>query len=105
MVRELLFKRGQAVESGKLVPLNDNRVVERALGSQNILCVEDLLVELLAEHASPQFETVARFIAPMHIAPPRIIAIAALGRQRKLRVDGDFAARQKLVETVLGKML
>lgn len=47
-VRDLLYKRGKVrVGGGKQVALNDNALVERALGSCGIVCLEDLIHEIV----------------------------------------------------------
>ena len=57
-VRELVYKRGAGkVGKGKdRVPLTDNAVVETALGAHGIICVEDVIHEIVA--GGPAFKQV-----------------------------------------------
>jgi 60S ribosomal protein uL30 len=45
-VRKLIYKRGFLKIDGKRVPLVDNKQIERALGTKDIICVEDLIHEI-----------------------------------------------------------
>merc|ERR1711988_688416 len=45
-VRELIYKRGFGKINKQRLRLNDNSVVERALGKFGIICVEDLIHEI-----------------------------------------------------------
>merc|ERR1712216_927559 len=45
-VRELIYKRGFGKINKQRLPLNDNSVIERALGKFGIVCMEDLVHEI-----------------------------------------------------------
>jgi large subunit ribosomal protein L7e len=53
-VKELVYKRGFAKVQGKRTPIVDNQVIETALGRHGIVCVEDLVHELLT--VGPNFK-------------------------------------------------
>jgi len=68
-VQDLLERRGFAVVHNERVPLSDNTVIEDALGeSHNLLCVEDLVHELVQPTNSDTFQAVAQFVWPFQLA-------------------------------------
>jgi large subunit ribosomal protein L7e len=42
-VQELIYKRGFGKVNKSRIPLTDNSIVEGALGTHGIICVEDLV--------------------------------------------------------------
>lgn len=68
-VKELVYKRGFAKVDGKRVPIVDNQVVESQLGKHGLVCVEDLVHELLT--AGPNFKYASNFLWPFKLNPPR----------------------------------
>ena len=55
-VRELIYKRGFGKVDKQRIPLSNNAVIEEALGKFDILCVEDLVHEIVT--AGPNFKQV-----------------------------------------------
>ena len=55
-VRELIYKRGYGKVDKQRIPLSNNAVIEEALGKFDILCVEDLVHEIVT--AGPNFKQV-----------------------------------------------
>lgn len=55
-VRELIYKRGYGKVDKQRIPLSNNNVIEANLGKYDILCVEDLVHEILT--AGPNFKQV-----------------------------------------------
>jgi large subunit ribosomal protein L7e len=55
-VRELIYKRGYGKVDKQRIPLANNAVIEEALGKFDILCVEDLVHEIVT--AGPNFKQV-----------------------------------------------
>ncbi|CAI5476808.1 unnamed protein product [Closterium sp. Yama58-4] len=51
------------------VPLTDNAIVEHALGSTGIICIEDLIHEIAT--VGPHFLQVTGFLWPFRLAAPR----------------------------------
>ncbi|CAI7797909.1 unnamed protein product, partial [Closterium sp. NIES-53] len=51
------------------VPLTDNAIVEQALGSTGIICIEDLIHEIAT--VGPHFLQVTGFLWPFRLAAPR----------------------------------
>eukprot|EP00767_Chilomastix_cuspidata_P004484 gnl/Chilomastix_cuspidata/463.p1 GENE.gnl/Chilomastix_cuspidata/463~~gnl/Chilomastix_cuspidata/463.p1 ORF type:complete len:252 (+),score=135.62 gnl/Chilomastix_cuspidata/463:524-1279(+) len=76
-VRDLVLRRGRAAfYSSDSAPhrkdervLRDNRLIEERLGQFDILCVEDLVLELSGR--GEHFFEAARFLAPFRLKAPR----------------------------------
>jgi large subunit ribosomal protein L7e len=45
-IEALIYKRGYIDEDGKRVPLVNNTLIEKKLGSLGVLCVEDVIKEI-----------------------------------------------------------
>merc|ERR1719381_90509 len=45
-VRELIYKRGYGKVYHQRIPLTDNAIIEKELGSKNVICMEDLIHEI-----------------------------------------------------------
>ena len=43
IIRQLVYKRGYVKENNQRQPLTDNNIVERNLGKQDVICVEDMI--------------------------------------------------------------
>ncbi|KAI7863776.1 60S ribosomal protein L7 [Spinellus fusiger] len=100
-VRDLLTKRGYAQIQGKRTPISDNAMVEEVLGEHNIICVEDLIHQIVT--VGDQFDLVNKFLCPFRLSSP-----IRGWRQKKLRAMIDSAEGgkneiediNKLVETM-----
>jgi len=68
-VKELVYKRGFAKVDGRRIPIVDNKTVEASLGKYGIVCVEDLVHELLT--VGPNFKFASNFLWPFKLNPPR----------------------------------
>jgi len=55
-VRELIYKRGYGKVDKQRIPLSNNSVIEANLGKYDILCVEDLVHEIIT--IGPNFKQV-----------------------------------------------
>lgn len=53
-VREMIYKRGYGKVNKQRVPLNDNKIIEEALGKFGIISIEDLVHEIFT--AGPAFK-------------------------------------------------
>ncbi|KAF5397718.1 60S ribosomal protein L7 [Paragonimus heterotremus] len=66
-VREILTKRGRTVLDHRKQSI-DNKVIESKLGQFGILCLEDLVHELIT--VGPQLRSVLQFLQPFKLMPP-----------------------------------
>ena len=67
-VRELIYKRGFGKVGGNRVPLTDNKIVEGALGKHGIICIEDLIHEIVT--VGPAFKQANNFLWPFKLSSP-----------------------------------
>jgi len=68
-VRELIYKRGFAKIHKQRIPISDNSIIEQKLGSYGIVCVEDLIHEIIT--VGPHFKQANRFLWPFKLSNPR----------------------------------
>merc|ERR1712072_1367249 len=68
-VRELIYKRGFGKINGQRVPLDDNEIIDKALGQFNIRCIEDLIHEIYT--VGPNFKQANAFLWPFKLSNPR----------------------------------
>ncbi|KAF8511384.1 60S ribosomal protein L7 [Gautieria morchelliformis] len=67
-VRELIYKRGYGKVNRQRIPLDNNAVIEAALGKHDILSVEDLVHEIFT--AGPNFKQASNFLWPFKLSNP-----------------------------------
>lgn len=76
-IQELIYKRGFANVLGKRVPINDNILIENVLGKHGIICVEDIIHEIV--HDDSNIEEVLKFVWPFKLSPPKSNFVKKLG--------------------------
>ena len=99
-IRELVYKRGYGKVNGQRIPLSDNAVIEQVLGKYGIICVEDLVHELMT--VGPHFKQASNFLWPFKLSCPT-------GGHRKKKVlhyieGGDAGDRQHLINNMIRQM-
>merc|ERR1712154_166834 len=67
-VRELVYKRGYGKVDRQRIPLTDNAIIEKQLGSKDILCMEDLIHEVFTVGSS--FKSASNFLWPFKLNTP-----------------------------------
>ena len=67
-VREMVYKRGYGKVNKSRTPLSDNAIIETALGSKGVICVEDIVHEIFT--AGPNFKAVTNFLWPFKLSNP-----------------------------------
>jgi large subunit ribosomal protein L7e len=99
-VKELVYKRGFAKVQGKRTPIVDNQVIETALGRHGIVCVEDLVHELLT--VGPNFKYASNFLWPFKLNPPR----GGFNQVTRSFCDGgDFGNREDEINKLVHRMV
>ncbi|KAI9274335.1 ribosomal protein L30, ferredoxin-like fold domain-containing protein [Phascolomyces articulosus] len=83
-VRELLVKRGHAMISGHRKPISDNTMIEEQLGEQGIICVDDIIHELVT--CGENFDKVNQFLCPFKLNKQ-------MGRWREKRLK-EYSAKE-----------
>jgi 60S ribosomal protein uL30 len=99
-VRELVYKRGFVKIAGNRTPITSNDLVEGSLGKFGIICVEDLIHEILS--VGPNFKYASNFLWPFKLNTP------SGGWRKKVNhfvEGGDFGCREDKINELLKKMI
>jgi 60S ribosomal protein uL30 len=95
-VRELIYKRGFGKVNKQRIPLTDNEIVEKELGKYGIICVEDVIHEIIT--VGKHFKEVNNFLWPFKLSSPN-------GGYSKKRISftegGDFGEREKFINSFI----
>merc|ERR1712139_92075 len=68
-VQDLIYKRGYGKVNRQRVRLSDNAIVGASLGKHNVLCVEDVIDQVLT--CGPAFKEVNNFLWPFKLNTPK----------------------------------
>jgi len=99
-VRDLVYKRGHAKVRGRRIPLTSNDIIERKLGANNIICMEDLVHEVFTVGNS--FKYASNFLWPFKLNTP------TGGWRKKTNhyvEGGDFGNREEKINELLRRMI
>merc|ERR1739845_25972 len=98
-VRELIYKRGHAKINHQRIPITDDQVIEETLGPLGIICVEDLIHEIIT--VGPNFKKANNFLWPFKLSCP-------LGGMRKKTnhfvEGGDHGNREDFINNLIRQM-
>lgn len=99
-VRELVYKRGFAKVHKQRIALTDNAIIEQSLGRHGIICVEDLIHEIVT--VGPNFKVANNFLWPFQLSSPK-----GGFRQKAIHFieGGDAGNREELINRLIQKML
>ena len=67
-IRKLIYKRGFGKVNRSRIALDDNSVIEKALGEKGVACVEDLIHEVWT--VGPAFKEANNFLWPFKLSSP-----------------------------------
>merc|ERR1712137_1333728 len=99
-VRELVYKRGYAKVEGKRIPISSNDVIENVLGKYGMICVEDVIHEIMT--VGENFKYASNFLWPFKLNTP------SGGWRKKTNhfvEGGDFGNREDKINELLRKMV
>ncbi|KAI9487429.1 MAG: ribosomal protein L30, ferredoxin-like fold domain-containing protein [Benjaminiella poitrasii] len=97
-VRDLIMKRGATLIKGVRTTLSDNAMIEEALGEHGVICLEDIVHEIL-EHGE-HFEAVSNFLMPFSLNDP-----VKGWRQKKLKEIIDRENEEDSAEDDINKLV
>ncbi|KAF7070045.1 hypothetical protein CFC21_075603 [Triticum aestivum] len=98
-VRELIYKRGYGKLNKQRIPLANNKVIEEGLGKHNIICIEDLVHEILT--VGPHFKEANNFLWPFKLKAP----LGGLKKKRNHYVEGgDAGNRENYINQLVRRM-
>jgi len=100
-VRKLIYKRGYGKISKQRVPISDNSIIENSLGQYGIICVEDLIHEILT--VGPHFKQASNFLWPFKLSNPT----GGWGVRRKFKhfiEGGSLGNREENINSLVESM-
>lgn len=98
-VRDLVYKRGYAKVKKQRIPISDNSIIETALGDKGIICVEDVIHEIMT--AGDNFKAVTNFLWPFKLNNP------TGGFKKKTNhftEGGDYGNREEFINKLVQAM-
>eukprot|EP01017_Pseudomicrothorax_dubius_P030739 TRINITY_DN3859_c0_g1_i1.p1 TRINITY_DN3859_c0_g1~~TRINITY_DN3859_c0_g1_i1.p1 ORF type:complete len:269 (-),score=99.27 TRINITY_DN3859_c0_g1_i1:124-930(-) len=69
LISDLIYKRGYVRVNKQRTPISRNEIIEAHLGKHGIICVEDLIHELVT--CGPHFKEANNFLWPFKLTSPR----------------------------------
>jgi large subunit ribosomal protein L7e len=100
VISDLIYKRGFGKLNKQRIPLTTNQVVEAGLGKLGIICVEDLIHEIIT--CGPHFKEANNFLWPFKLRCPKGGFVA---KRHAFTKGGDFGNREELVNELVKRML
>jgi large subunit ribosomal protein L7e len=98
-ISELIYKRGFGKVNKQRIPLTDNKIIADALGKHSIICIEDLIHEIVT--VGPHFKEANNFLWPFKLSSP-------LGGYVKkgthFSEGGDFGNREEAINKLVRRM-
>ncbi|KAI0104158.1 60S ribosomal protein L7 [Nemania sp. FL0031] len=99
-VKELIYKRGYGKVNKQRIPLTDNAIIEENLGKYGIICMEDLVHEIVT--VGPNFKQASNFLWPFKLSNPN-----GGFRPRKFKhfiEGGDLGNREEKINALIRQM-
>ncbi|KAG9443782.1 hypothetical protein H6P81_015122 [Aristolochia fimbriata] len=98
-VRELIYKRGHGKINKQRIGLTDNSIIEQGLGKYGIVCIEDLIHEIMT--VGPHFKEANNFLWPFKLSAPS----GGLQKKRNHYVEGgDAGNREDKINELIRRM-
>ncbi|XP_030461650.1 60S ribosomal protein L7-2 [Syzygium oleosum] len=98
-VRELIYKRGFGKLNKQRIALTENSVIEQALGKYGIICMEDLIHEIMT--VGPHFREANNFLWPFKLKAP----LGGMKKKRNHYVEGgDAGNRENYINELIRRM-
>merc|ERR1711950_43053 len=99
-VRELIYKRGFVKKDGCRTAITSNDIIEENLGRFGIICVEDLIHEIVT--VGPNFKYATNFLWPFKLNTPT----GGFRKKTNHFVEGgDFGCREDKINNLLRNMV
>ncbi|XP_010520183.1 PREDICTED: 60S ribosomal protein L7-2-like [Tarenaya hassleriana] len=98
-VKELIYKRGYGKLNHQRVALTDNTIIEQGLGKHGIICMEDLIHEIIT--VGPHFKEANNYLWPFQLKAP----LGGLKKKRNHYVEGgDAGNRENFINELIRRM-
>jgi len=99
-VRDLVYKRGFGKVNKSRIPLADNAVIEGVLGDKGIICVEDIIHEIVT--VGPNFKAVTNFLWPFKLNNP---TGGWKAKSNHFQEGGDSGNREQYISNLVNRMI
>ncbi|XP_052183684.1 60S ribosomal protein L7-4-like [Diospyros lotus] len=98
-VRELIYKRGFGKLNKQRIALTDNSIIEQGLRNHGIICIEDLIHEIMT--VGPHFKEANNFLWPFKLKAP----LGGLKKKRNHYIEGgDAGNREDYINELIRRM-
>ncbi|XP_027100842.1 large ribosomal subunit protein uL30w-like [Coffea arabica] len=98
-LKELIYKRGYGKANKQRIALTDNSIIEQTLGKHGIICIEDLVHEIMT--VGPHFKEANNFLWPFKLKAP----LGGLKKKRNHYVEGgDAGNREVIINELIRRM-
>jgi len=98
-ISELIYKRGFGKVNKQRIPLTDNAIIAAALGKFNIICIEDLIHEIVT--SGPHFKEANNFLWPFQLSSP----LGGLHKKGKhFTENGNYGNREEAINALVRRM-
>lgn len=99
-VRKLIYKRGYGKVNRSRIALNDNSVIEKALGEKGVSCIEDLIHEIWT--VGGNFKEANNFLWPFKLSAP----IRGFEKKRHpYQNGGAWGNREEKINELVARMM
>lgn len=98
-ISDLIYKRGHGKINKQRIPLTDNSVIEGALGKHDIICIEDLIHEIVT--VGPAFKEANNFLWPFKLNNPNG---AWVNKGIHFNEGGDAGNREEQINALVRRM-
>jgi len=98
-IRDLVYKRGFAKVNHQRIAISNNEVIEQSLGALNIICVEDLIHEIIT--VGPNFKKANNFLWPFKLSCP---TGGMRNKTNHFVEGGDHGNREDFINQMVRKM-
>jgi large subunit ribosomal protein L7e len=99
-ISDLVYKRGFGRINKQRIPLTSNEIVAQALRQHNIICVEDLIHELVT--VGPHFKEANNFLWSFKLASPKG---GFNNKRHPYQQGGDWGNREEDINKLVRRML
>jgi len=99
-IRDVIYKRGFGKVDKQRIPLTDNSIISKSLGKYKIICIEDLIHEIVT--VGPHFKEANNFLWPFKLSAP----LGGFTRFKKLHFSegGDHGNREEEINKLVRRM-
>jgi len=99
-IRKLIYKRGYAKVNKQRIPITSNAIIEASLGKLGIICIEDLIHEIIT--VGPNFKAANSFLWTFKLSSP---SHGFSNKRHAFHQGGDWGNREDKINELTQRML